>query len=127
MSVRSERIASVIKTELGTYFQKRFSMDEVGLLTVTEVRMTPDLRQARVYISIFGDKDRKTHSLAHLEEHRAAIRGVVGRAVRLRFTPDVSFFLDETMDEAIKLEKIFKKIHEEENQRVQKDAAREEE
>ncbi len=121
MSVRSERVASVIKTELGTYFQRRFSMTDVGLMTVTEVRMSPDLRLAKVYISIFGDSARKERALTQLEEERSSIRGIIGQAVRLRFTPDVAFVLDETMDEAMKLEGIFKKIHEEEDRRVRKD------
>jgi ribosome-binding factor A len=91
--MRAERVASVIKEEVGRMFQRRFSMDEAGLMTVTDVRVTPDLRQARIFVSVF------------------AIRSEVGKAVRLRLTPEIVFVLDESMDHAIHLEKIFKKIH----------------
>ncbi|MCU0452151.1 MAG: 30S ribosome-binding factor RbfA [Bacteroidetes bacterium] len=109
--MRAERVASVIKEEVGRMFQRRFSMDEAGLMTVTDVRVTPDLRQARIFVSVFGDAKRKERSLKLLEEHKSAIRSEVGKAVRLRLTPEIVFVLDESMDHAIHLEKIFKKIH----------------
>lgn len=112
--MRAERVASVIKEEVGRMIQRRFSMDEAGFMTVTDVRVTPDLRQAKIYISIFGDAKRKEQSLKLLEEHKAAIRSHVGKAVRLRFTPEIAFQLDESMDHAMNLEAIFKKIHQDE-------------
>ncbi len=115
--MRAERVASVIKEEVGRLFQRRFTIEEAGLLTVTDVRVTPDLRQARIYVSIFGDAKRKERSLKLLEEHKSAIRSEIGKAVRLRLTPEVSFLLDESMDHAMNLEGIFKKIHQDEASR----------
>lgn len=117
MSLRSEKVASIVKEELGTLFQRNFPMEEFGLLTVTEVRMSPDLKNAKVFISVFGDDARKQKTLSLLEEKKAFVRQSVGRNVRLRFTPTIEFSLDETMDKAISLETIFKKIHDEESQR----------
>jgi ribosome-binding factor A len=122
MSVRTERVASVIKEELGTLFLREFRMEEYGMITVTEVRVTPDLREAKVYVSIFGDADRKEKSLRMLEGHRPFIRSSLGKALRLRFTPDVAFFLDESLDRALKLEDILKRIHKEEGGRNAEDA-----
>jgi ribosome-binding factor A len=119
--MRAERVASVIKEEVGRMFQRRFSMDEAGFMTVTDVRVTPDLRQARIYVSVFGDVRRKEQSLKLLEEHKSAIRSAIGKAVRLRFTPEVEFHLDESMDHAMNLEAIFKKIHQ--NEATRDDAA----
>jgi ribosome-binding factor A len=96
-------------------------MDEAGFMTVTDVRVTPDLRQARIYVSVFGDVRRKEQSLKLLEEHKSAIRSAIGKAVRLRFTPEVEFHLDESMDHAMNLEAIFKKIHQ--NEATRDDAA----
>ncbi len=121
MSVRTERVASVIKAEVGNYLQRTFRLEEVGLLTVTEVRVTPDLRVAKIFVSVFGDQLKKDATMALLEQHRPDIRSVVGQAVRLRFTPDVVLALDTTMDNAMNLERIFKKIHEEEKNRGRKD------
>ena len=125
MGLRAERVGSLIKEEVGRLFQRRFSMDEFGFLTVTEVRVTPDLRQARIYVSIFGDAERKKRSLALLEEQKPSIRSEVGKAVRLRFTPEISFLLDETMDKAMNLEALFRRIHDEEQTRTDEGPASE--
>ena len=74
--------------------------------------MSPDLKVAKVYVSIFGDEERKKKSLVKLEAQKSSIRSMLGHAVRLRFTPEIIFYLDETLDRAMKLENIFHKIHE---------------
>jgi ribosome-binding factor A len=112
VSVRSEKVGSLIKEELGVLFQRNFSMADYGFLTVTEVLMSPDLKVAKVYVSIFGDAERKKKSFAKLEAQKPSIRSMLGHAVRLRFTPEIIFYLDETLDRAMKLENIFHKIHE---------------
>jgi ribosome-binding factor A len=58
MSVRTERVSSLIKELISEIVQKNFSMEEFGLVTVTEVRMSPDLKIAKVYVSIFGDAEK---------------------------------------------------------------------
>jgi ribosome-binding factor A len=117
MSVRTERVASVIKEEIGTYVQRELPMSQFGMLTVTEVRVTPDLREAKVYVSVFGDMDRKKRSMELLEEKKVSIRSAVGRAVRLRYLPELIFFLDDTLDRAMSLEVLLKKIHDEQQER----------
>ena len=112
MSVRMEKVGSLFKEELGMHIQRNFSISEYGLLTVTDVVMSPDLKIAKVYISVYGDEERKKKSLAMLEAQKPAIRSTIGQKIRLRYTPEIIFFLDETIDRAMRLEKIFKKIHE---------------
>ncbi|MGB2867357.1 MAG: 30S ribosome-binding factor RbfA [Bacteroidota bacterium] len=110
MSVRVEKVASIIKEEVGVIFQRNFTMAEYGLITVTEVRVTPDLKIAKIYVSIFGDAERKRKSLAMIEAQKSFVRSTLGHNIRLKFTPEISFYLDETIDHAMKLEGIFKKI-----------------
>lgn len=81
MSVRSEKVGSLIKEELGLLFQRNFSMADYGFLTVTEVQMSPDLKVAKVYVSIFGDEVRKKKSFAKLETQKPSIRSRLGHAV----------------------------------------------
>lgn len=111
MSVRTEKVASLIKEEVSQIFQRNFGMQEYGFMTVTEVRMTPDLKTARIYVSIFGDKARKEKSLAMLEEQKSFIRSEVGHGVRLKYTPSIVFFLDDTLDRVMKIEGIINQIH----------------
>ncbi|MEX0602564.1 MAG: 30S ribosome-binding factor RbfA [Bacteroidota bacterium] len=113
MSVRSEKVASVIKQEVGNIFQRNFGMQEFGFMTVTEVRMSPDLKIAKIHVSVFGDEKRKAKSLALLEEQKAFIRSEIGNKVRLKFTPSIVFYLDESLDRAMHIEHIINEIHQE--------------
>jgi ribosome-binding factor A len=117
MSVRTHKVGSLIKEELSVLFQRNFSMSDYGFLTVTEVIMSPDLKVAKVYISVYGDTERKKKSFSMLEAHKSSIRSMLGRSVRLRYTPEIIFYLDETVEKAIKLENIFHKIHEQDSKK----------
>lgn len=111
MSVRTEKVASIVKEEIGVIFQRNFDMNVYGFMTVTEVRMSPDLKVAKVYVSIFGDAAQKKKTLGMLEAQKPFVRQTLGHHIRLKFTPSIAFYLDETMDNAMNLEKIFKRIH----------------
>jgi len=117
MSVRAQKVGSLIKEELSVLFQRNFSMSDYGFLTVTDIIMSPDLRIAKVYISVYGDAERKKKSFAMLEAQKPSIRSMLGHSVRLRYTPEIIFYLDETVDKAMKLENIFRKIHEQESKK----------
>lgn len=111
MSVRTERVASLIKELLSESILRRFRMEDVGLITVTEVRMSPDLKIAKAYISIFGPSEKKKRSFALLQAEKAGIRSDLGRNMNLKFTPALSFFLDESLDHAMRIEDLLNKIH----------------
>lgn len=111
MSVRTEKVSSLIKELVSEIIQRNFRMEEFGLMTVTEVRVTPDLKLAKVYVSVFGDADKKKKALAHLEVEKGAIRSELGRNMSLKFTPALAFYLDETLDYAMRIESLINKIH----------------
>jgi ribosome-binding factor A len=119
VSVRTEKVASMVKEEVGTIFQRNFPMEEYGFITVTDVQMSPDLKIAKIYVSIFGDETRKKKSLALLESQKAFVRSTLGHQIRIKFTPDIFFYLDETIDRAMSLENIFKQIHKEDGSRTE--------
>jgi ribosome-binding factor A len=111
MSVRTEKVASLIKELISEIIQRSFRMDEFGLVTVTEVRMSPDLKTAKVFVSVFGDAEKKKKLLAHLEVEKGAIRSELGHGLSLKFTPSISFYLDESLDYAMRIEDLLHKIH----------------
>ncbi len=110
-SIRPERVGSLLREEIGIYFQRNFSISEYGIITVTDVVMSADLKIAKVYVSIYGEEEKKQRVLAKLESQIPIIRGMIGRSVRLRYTPEIEFFLDETLDRVMKIENIFNEIH----------------
>ncbi|MBF8247723.1 MAG: Ribosome-binding factor A [Bacteroidetes bacterium] len=107
----------MVKEEVGTIFQRNFPMEEYGFITVTDVQMSPDLKIAKIYVSIFGDDSRKKKSLTLLESQKAFVRSSLGHQIRIKFTPEIVFYLDETIDRAMNLENIFKQIHKEDGSR----------
>lgn len=111
MSVRTEKVASVIKEEIGELFTRKFNGGTYGFLTVTDVHMSADLKIAKVYVSILGNKDVSERTLKLLEEQKPNIRHIVGSHVRLKFTPEIHFFLDDTMDRVERIENLIKQIH----------------
>jgi ribosome-binding factor A len=113
MSVRTEKVASLVKEVISESFQHHFSMERYGLMTVTEVRMSPDLKNAKIFVSIFGDAEKKKKTLALLEVEKGTIRSELGRNLRMKFTPALMFFLDESLDYAMRIEDLLNQIHKE--------------
>lgn len=110
MSIRQEKIASVIKKELGIYFQQNAIIIAKGaMITVTVVRMSPDLSIAKVYISIFGGKNNDA-SFDYVVSQSKLIRHEISKVVRnqLRKIPDLHFYRDDSFDYAQKIDQLLK-------------------
>lgn len=108
MSVRQEKIASVIKKELGKYLQQNAVVVAKGaMVTVTVVRMSPDLSIAKVYISIFGGKN-NNESFDSIVNQSKLIRHEISKIVRnqLRKMPELHFYRDDSFDYAQEIDKL---------------------
>ncbi|MEP7235119.1 MAG: 30S ribosome-binding factor RbfA [Ignavibacteriota bacterium] len=114
MSIRTERVAGEIQKVLSNLFQRDYSHLSSGMLTVTLVRMSPDLRSCRVYLSILGGSIGNESTLNAIKLEAPHIRSDMGKSLRLRHTPELFFFLDDTQEEVSRIEELFKKIHEQE-------------
>ncbi len=114
MSIRTKRVAKLIQEELSYVFLRELNEPELQFVTITEVKVTPDLKIARIYFTTINKEDRETAS-AIIEELKPLIRKELARRVRnLRFIPELEFYLDTSLDYAEKIESLFDKIHEEE-------------
>jgi ribosome-binding factor A len=82
-----------------------------GFLTITDVRVTPDLRVARIFVSVFGNSDVRERTMEFLEEENAHLRGMLAGRLRLRFMPTLEFRLDETLDHVDRINTLIKQIH----------------
>ncbi len=110
-SVRQQRINKLVQKELAEIFRSE-SRNLFGgaFITVTQVRVTPDLGLAKVYISIMATKDRDA-IFKLVEDQKAPIRKRLGMAVgkQLRVVPDLNFYLDDSLDYAMKIDSLLKK------------------
>jgi ribosome-binding factor A len=99
MSVRRvERVSQEIRDEIATMIGRELKDPRIGFVTVTRVDLTPDLRFARVYVSVLGDKAQQDKSLEGLKQASGFVRREVGRRLRMRLTPDVQFIYDKGVD-----------------------------
>ena len=112
MSIRTERVAGEIQKILSNLIQRDFSHLSNGMITVTMVRMSPDLRSCRVYLSILGGTMENEDTLKVMKAEAPHIRSAMGRSLTLRHTPELFFYLDDTQEEVSRIEELFKKIHE---------------
>lgn len=111
---RQKQVAEMLRRELSDIFQRLgLNMVDGGMISITAVRMTPDLLEARVYLSIFQIEE-PDKMMTKIRERAWEIKKELTTRVRrqLRRMPELTFYLDDTLDYAFKMEDIFKKIHE---------------
>ncbi len=103
---RAPRVAHVLHQELGRLLVEGVKDPRVGFVTITEVRLTDDLRSCWVYVSIIGDADSRAGSLNGLRGAAGYLRHALGKRLKLRYVPQLSFVHDTTLDQAQRLEQV---------------------
>src|SRR5215510_13323736 len=109
---RQKQIASLLNEEMNVIFQRLgLNMMDGGMVSISSVQVTPDLLEARFYLSFFEVKDVKA-ALKKIEERHHDIKKDLAAKVRhqLRSIPVLKFFRDDTLDHVFKMEELFKKI-----------------
>lgn len=111
---RQKQVGQLVQQELSDIFIRMgFNVIEGGMISISSVKMTPDLLEARVYLSMFQIKSPE-EMLGRMNEKMGEIRRDLGNRVakQLRRVPQLTFFLDDTLDQVFKMEELFKKINE---------------
>jgi ribosome-binding factor A len=108
---RTEKVQKVVREVLGDAIQA-LKDPRVGFVTVTGVRVSADLRHARVAVSVLGDEAARKESLAGLDSAKPVLRAELGRQIRMKYLPDLTFVLDEGADRAERIEQLLHRIHE---------------
>ncbi len=111
--VRIGRVAEEIKKELSFMLQTDLKDPRIGFVTITGVEVTNDLSQAKVYLSVFGDSEKRQETLKALSSAAGFIRTELGKKIRVRHIPELFFKIDESIDYGQKIEKLLNQIHEE--------------
>ena len=110
MSRRVQRVADAIKQVVADLLVKEVKDPRVGMVTLTEVAVSPDLRHARIFVSVFGDEERRKEAMAGLRSASGFIRTEIAHRVRLRVTPELVFEFDATMDQADRVSQLLKDV-----------------
>lgn len=114
MSHRIDKIEQLIKEEISLIFLYKMQDPALSLLTVTNVKVSPDIKQAKIYVSVF-QREKREAVLEKIKASTGFIRTELAHRVKLKFVPELKFYIDDTLDYVEKIEGLIKKIHEDDN------------
>jgi len=118
-SKRQKQVARLIQEEMSVLFQKEgLNVIRGGMVSISKVSVTPDLLEAKIYLSFFQVTDADS-LLQIIKEKGSELRGALGNRLRhqLRRIPQLQFFADDTLDHVFKMEALFKKIQEDKSEK----------
>ena len=105
---RVERVNQIIKDELSNFINYQMNDPRVKgtVITITNVNTTPDMKYTKVFVSIYGDEAKQKEVLQVLDKARGIMRKILSENLTTRFTPQITFALDTSLDYAMHIEKV---------------------
>ncbi len=120
---RPDRVGEQIRQELSQILAQQVHDPGIGFITLTRVKVTPDLQLARVLYTVMGDEKQKKETAKALERAIPFLRRQIGSRVRLRRVPDLQFFYDESIEHQDRIEQILLDLKKERDERETPDEA----
>ncbi len=112
MSTRTDKVADLIRDEVSRLLLRDLRDPRIGFATVTGASVTPDLRSVRIFVSILAQPAAREVSIQALNNAAGFVRRALFRNLNLRYSPDVTFQLDDSLDHGERIERVLKTIHE---------------
>ena len=110
-SYRADQVGEQVREEIMSIIRRDLKDPRIGFVSITGVRMSPDLRQARVRVSVLGDPDAKKASIQGLVSAKGLIRHELGRRLQnLKFSPELRFELDPSIEYAVHISELLKEV-----------------
>jgi ribosome-binding factor A len=103
-------LGPLLKEEISLLLQREVKDVRIGDVTVSDVIVTPDLKEATVYVQVHGDETRKAEAIAGLGSAAGFIRSRIGRGLRIRRTPELHFEIDRTQERAARIHELLAEI-----------------
>ena len=107
---RSDRVADLIRREVADIIIRGDLDRDIGFVTVTRAEVSRDLQNAKIYISVLGDKDVREREFEKLLEEKKRIRYLLAQRLNLRHTPIINLYMDDSLDNSIRVQQILKNI-----------------
>ena len=105
-TARMRRINEVLREVVGASISSELSDPRIGFVTVTSVETSPDLRTAKVYVSVLGSDEEREESLAALRSSHGVIQSKIAAETRMKRTPTLSFHYDETVEQGVRISRL---------------------
>jgi len=107
---RRERVGEAMRDVIAELLTREIKDPRVGMVTLTAVDVSPDLRHARVYFSSLGDSAERERCLAGLQSAAGFMKGQLARRLRLRYAPELTFMLDPSLENAERMAPLLKQV-----------------
>lgn len=107
---RSDRVAAAIKRDISDLLFREVKDPRVHFATVTDVEVAKDLRFAKIFVSVMGGEDEKAETMAGLTAATGFLRAQVAQRLGLRFAPEIRFYLDKSLDRAMRINELLESI-----------------
>lgn len=107
---RARRVGEEIKKELSQIIQTEMKDPRLGFLSITDVEASSDLRYVKVFVSIMGTEQEQTLTMGILQRAVGFLRSELGSRIRLRYTPELSFHLDNSIENGARIEKLLRDL-----------------
>jgi ribosome-binding factor A len=110
-SYRADQVGEQVREEIMSIIRRELKDPRIGFVSITSVRMSPDLRSARVRVSVLGNPEQQRESLAGLVSAKGRIRHELGRRLQnLKFSPDIRFELDSSIEYSVHINELLKEV-----------------
>lgn len=111
--LRVEKVQELIKQETSKMILNELKDPRIGFVTVTNVEASPDLRHAKIFLSILGSAEQQKQTWEALLHALGYIRSEIGKRVRMRFTPEISLHLDKSLEYSVHIQELLGRIQQE--------------
>ena len=111
LSKRSEHLEKSLKREINNIIYRKINDPRINFVTITRIKVSPDLKYADIFVTIFNDEVKQKKALKGLKGATKFIRGELGKGLKLRYVPNIEFKIDEDLEHQYKLLKIITEAH----------------
>ena len=114
---RANKVAEEIKKEIIQLIRDKLKDPRIGFVTVTAVEVTPDIRYAKIFVSILGSEEEKKKTLEVLQKSQGFMRSELGKRMRLRYTPELTFKFDSSIEYGARIMELLVGVKGEDNEK----------
>jgi ribosome-binding factor A len=121
MRYRRLRLQDQLREEISSIIQQEIKDPGIGFITVLHVKMTEDLKRAKVVYSVYGSEEEKNKTMEALKRARGYIKHLLGTRIKLRYTPELAFVFDAEREKLARLDELLRKVESERTGHVPED------
>lgn len=118
---RSDKVADLIQKEISHMLMRTLKDPRIGFVTITRVAVSEDCRMAKIYFSVPGSSDEREKSTEGLNSAKGYVRKELGRRIRMKYTPEITFQFDPSIEYAIHIGEVIEQIKKEREDRKDED------